>query len=400
MKPIQDQLKIIKRGIVELINEEELIKKLEEGRPLRVKAGFDPTAADLHLGHTVLIQKLKDFQDLGHEVCFLIGNFTASIGDPTGRNETRPPLSAEDIQKNVATYQEQVFKILDPQKTKVVFNGDWFGKWSASELIKLASRFTTARMMERDDFEKRYKAGTPIAIHEFLYPLLQGWDSVEMKADVEIGGTDQKFNVLMGRHLQRQVGQKEQVVLTLPLLEGLDGVDKMSKSKGNYVGITESPTQMFGKILSVNDELMWRYYLLLSEKTLETIEQLKKEVQSGTYHPKQAKVDLAKEIVTRFHSQEAAESAALEFENVFKKKDIPDDIETIELSATLLPISVAQLLCEQKLVESNSEARRLIGQQGVTLNSEKLSDIKHQITEVGDYLFKVGKRRFKKIVFK
>ncbi|MBF0493147.1 MAG: tyrosine--tRNA ligase [Deltaproteobacteria bacterium] len=399
MKSIAEQLKVIKRGIVELISEEELIKKLEERRPLRIKAGFDPTAPDLHLGHTVLLKKLKDFQALEHEVCFLIGNYTAGIGDPTGRNETRPPLSEEQIAENVKTYQEQVFKILDPGKTRLFYNADWFGKWSAVQLLKLQARITTARIQERDDFEKRHKAGTPVSLHELVYPLLQGWDSVEMKADVELGGTDQKFNLLMGRHLQKQVGQKEQAVLTLPLLEGLDGIEKMSKSKGNCIGIIEPPSEMFGKILSINDSLMWRYYDLLSALTSEEINSLKKQVGEGSFHPKQAKVNLAKEMVARFHSAPDAEHAAEEFDRVFKKKDLPEDVTTIEISSQRLPLLLTEVMVKNKLAESNSKARSLIGQNAVSLNNEKVSDLKYQFTRSGEFLLKVGKRHFLKIHF-
>ncbi len=399
MKSPAEQLEQIKRGCAELITESELIEKLREKRPLRIKAGFDPTAPDLHLGHTVLIQKLKDFQDLGHEVCFLIGDYTATIGDPTGRNETRPPLTRDAIQKNVKTYEEQVFKILDPKKTRVCFNSSWFEKWSVSEMIKLASRYTVARMLERDDFEKRYQAGQPLAIHEFLYPLLQGWDSVEMKADVELGGTDQKFNLLMGRHLQKQEGQAEQVVMTLPLLEGTDGIQKMSKSYHNYIGITESPQEMFGKLMSISDPLMWKYYELLSGKTLLEIQTLKEAVQNNSYHPKQAKVDLAKEIVARFHTPQWAEEAAQNFEKFFKQKEIPEEVEEVKFPASPQKKNLGQLLAEQGLAASNSDARRLIQQGGVSVNSEKFLDPRGEILMQGEYLLKVGKRKFKKIIF-
>ncbi len=400
MRPAEEQLEILKRGTSEIISEKELLKKLQKGKALKIKAGFDPTAPDLHLGHTVLLRKLKDFENLGHEVCFLIGDYTATIGDPTGRNETRPPLTLEEIRDNVKTYQEQVFKILDPQKAKIYFNSQWFGKWPASEMIKLAARYTVARMLERDDFEKRYKAGHALAVHEFLYPLLQGWDSVEMKADVELGGTDQKFNLLMGRHLQRQEGQEEQVIITLPLLEGLDGVEKMSKSKGNYVGITESSGEIFGKLMSINDDLMWRYYELLSDLNSLEIAKLKDQVAKGIYHPKQAKIDLAKRIVAHFHSQQEAQMAHERFEQLFKKKEIPDEIEKVILSASRDKKSLAQLIAEQGMASSNSEARRLIEQGGVTLNGEKVTDSKGEISLQGDYLIKVGKRKFKKVIFR
>lgn len=399
MKSPAEQLEILKKGVLEVISEAELLKKLQKAKPLLIKAGFDPTAPDLHLGHTVLLRKLKDFQDLGHQVCFLIGDYTATIGDPTGRNETRPPLTTDDIQRNVKTYQDQVFKVLDPQKTKVYFNSTWFGKWPASEMIKLSARYTVARMLERDDFEKRYKAGQPLAIHEFLYPLLQGWDSVEMKADVELGGTDQKFNLLMGRHLQRQENQEEQVIMTLPLLEGLDGIDKMSKSKGNYVGITESADEMFGKLMSITDELMWRYYELLTNLNASEISQLKKQVSEGSYHPKQAKVDLAKRIITDFHNSTLADSAGEKFDQLFKKKEVPDEVEEVILPGAASKKSLAQLIAEQAMAASNSEARRLIAQGGVSINGEKVSDSKHELDCQGEYLLKVGKRKFKKIKF-
>ena len=400
MKAAKAQLELLKQGVVEIIDEKELIKKLEKGKPLRIKAGYDPTAPDLHLGHTVLIRKLKTFQDLGHEVCFLIGDYTATIGDPSGRNETRPPLTPDEISKNVKTYEEQVYKILDPQKTKIYFNSKWFEQWPASEMIKLASRYTVARMLERDDFEKRYEAGHPLAVHEFLYPLLQGWDSVEMKADVELGGTDQKFNLLMGRHLQRQEKQEEQVVMTLPLLEGVDGVEKMSKSKGNYIGITESPDEIFGKLMSITDDLMWRYYELLTDLNPLEIKKLKDQVTKETYHPRQAKVDLAKKIVTDFHSRAAGDAAHGRFEQLFKKKEIPDAIEEVILLASADKKSLAQLISEQGMASSNSEARRLIAQGGVTVNGERFSESQGEIIMKGEYLLKVGKRKFKKGIFR
>ncbi len=400
MKSVSEQLEIIQRGSVEIIQLDELKKKLEEGRPLRIKAGFDPTAADLHLGHTVLLQKLKQFQNLGHEIQFLIGDYTAMIGDPSGRNETRPALSADAIAENVKTYQAQVFKILDPQKTRVVFNSEWLGKFTGQDMIRLASRYTVARMLERNDFEKRYKAGLPLAIHEFLYPLLQGWDSVVLKSDGELGGTDQKFNLLMGRTLQREEKQKEQVVLTMPLLEGTDGIQKMSKSYGNYIGIAESPHDMFGKVMSISDDLMWRYYELLSDQSLEEISQKKKNVAEGAYHPKQAKVDLAKEIIARFHSPSAAQAAEQEFEQVFKRKELPDEIEEVFLSSSDGKKSLVQLLTETGLTSSNSDARRMILQDAVSLNGEKIGDPKLELDQSGEYLLKVGKRKFKRVKFR
>ncbi|MCE9625661.1 MAG: tyrosine--tRNA ligase, partial [Deltaproteobacteria bacterium] len=315
-------LESIKKGAVEIISEAELAKKLAKGKPLRVKAGFDPTAPDLHFGHLVLLRKLKVFQDLGHQVCFLIGDYTAAIGDPSGRNETRPPLTRADIEKNVQTYKDQVFRVLDPKKTEVLYNSSWLDKFDGREMIRLASRYTVARMLERNDFEKRYKAGQSLAIHEFLYPLLQGWDSVAMKADVELGGTDQKFNLLMGRHLQHEEGQEAQVVLTLPLLEGLDGVDKMSKSKGNYIGVTESPESMFGKMMSVSDGLMWRYYELLTDHSEEEISKMRTDVAGGSLHPKAVKVRLAKEIISYLHSPEAASDAEAGFEKSFSQRQV------------------------------------------------------------------------------
>jgi len=384
---------------MEIIHEEELKKKLSKGKPLKIKAGFDPTAPDLHLGHTVLLRKLKTFQDLGHEVNFLIGDYTAAIGDPSGRNETRPALTADDIQKNVKTYKEQVFKILDREKTKIVFNSEWLDKFNGRDLIRLASRYTVARMLERDDFEKRYEAGHSLSIHEFLYPLLQGWDSVAMKADVELGGTDQKFNLLMGRHLQKQEGQEEQVVITLPLLEGLDGVEKMSKSKGNYVGVMEDADSMYGKLMSIPDDLMWKYYELLTDKPLSEIVQLKKGVAEGSFHPKKAKVNLAKDIVAQYHSKEAAEKAEEQFEKVFRNKEIPDQVEEVTLSSDSKRKPLATLLSELGLAASNSEAKRLLSQDAVTLNGERVRDPKIEVELQGEYLIKVGKRKFKKVKF-
>jgi tyrosyl-tRNA synthetase len=398
MKPVSEQMDLIQRGAVEIISEEELKKKLAKGKPLRIKAGFDPTAPDLHLGHTVLLRKLKTFQDLGHEVCFLIGDYTAAIGDPSGRNETRPPLSPEDIAKNVQTYKDQVFKILDPQKTKILFNSEWLEKFTGRDMIKLASRHTVARMLERDDFEKRYEAGHALAIHEFLYPLLQGWDSVAMKADVELGGTDQKFNLLMGRTLQKQEGQEEQVVMTLPLLEGLDGVEKMSKSKGNYIGVTDSPKEMFGKVMRISDELMWRYYELLSDLPLQEIRQLKEKVVSGSYHPKEAKIELAKEIVTRFHSKHLGQKAKEEFDKIFKDKGEPEFVEIIPVGSWVGKQALVPLIAVH-LYKSNSEVRRLITQGGIYLDNESVTDIKQELEPDREYILKVGKKEFRKIKF-
>lgn len=392
-------LKMIQRGAVEVISEEELVLKLKKGRPLRIKAGFDPTAPDLHLGHAVLIQKLRQFQDLGHHVIFLIGDFTAMIGDPSGRNETRPPLSEDQIQANVKTYQAQVFKILDPKKTEISFNATWLDKLSSRDVIRLASRETMARMMERDDFEKRYKKRDAIRIHEFLYPLIQGYDSVALKADVEIGGSDQKFNLLMGRELQRQYGQEPQVILTLPLLIGTDGVQKMSKSYGNYIGITESAHEIFGKVMSISDELMWLYYELLSERSMDEIRDLKKKVSEGKEHPKKIKAHLAKELVARFYNAKTASLAEFEFEKIFSKKKTPSEIEEIRFPCTSAKKSLINLLTELGMTESHSDARRMIQQNAVTLNGMRVADPKASLDELGDYLIQVGKRKFKKVRF-
>lgn len=394
MKPIQEQLEIIKRGATEIISEEELIEKLKRGKPLRVKAGFDPTAPDLHLGHTVLINKLKQFQDLGHKVIFLIGDFTARIGDPTGRSSTRPTLTNEEIQTNTKTYAEQVFKILDKEKTIIHFNSEWLGKMSVIDFAQLGAQSTVARMMERDDFKKRFQSGQDISILEFYYPLMQGYDSVALKADVELGGTDQKFNLLMGRTLQKRYGQEAQVVLTMPLLEGTDGVKKMSKSYGNYIGIFDEPKDMFGKVLSISDDLMWRYYELLSFRPMSEIEKLKNDVEAGTVHPKLAKVGLAKEIVTRFYNEETANRAEKEFEEVFAKKGLPEDIAEKEIALTSDGIGLVSLLAETKLVSSKGEARRMIAQGAVKINQEKIQDQNFSFTEKGKFLLQVGKRKF------
>lgn len=389
-----DHLKRIKRGIVELISEGELLAKLRKGKPLRVKAGFDPTAPDLHLGHTVLLQKLKTFQDLGHRVIFLIGDFTAMIGDPSGRNETRPTLTEREIQRNVKTYEEQVFKILDPKKTLVMFNSAWMAKMSSAELIRLASRHTVARMLERDDFEKRREKGDPIGLHEFFYPLIQGYDSVQLQADIEIGGTDQKFNLLVGRELQRQQGQEPQVVMTLPLLIGTDGVQKMSKSSGNVIGMTESPKEIFGKVMSLSDDLMWSYYELLSEKPLEEIEDLKKNVKNGSLHPKNVKVGLGKELAARFHGAPEAEAAAREFENVFSKKALPADIPSSTFKGE---ISLVEVLAKCGGFKSNSQIRQLITQGAVRVNEQKVTDIHYRLRSPGEYIVRAGPRWFNRV---
>lgn len=404
MIDITAQLSMIKRGAVELISEDELLEKLKKsiktGKPLRIKAGFDPTAPDLHLGHTVLIQKLKQFQELGHHIIFLIGDFTGMIGDPTGKSETRKPLTKEDVARNAETYKAQIFKILDEKKTEMVFNSQWMNNLSVSELIHLASKHTVARMLERDDFKKRYAGNRPIAIHEFLYPLIQGYDSVVLKADVELGGTDQKFNLLVGRELQREFGQEPQVVITMPLLEGTDGVQKMSKSLGNYIGITESPGEIFGKIMSVSDDLMVKYYELLSSLSNTELEELKQGLKNGTAHPRDAKVRLAKEITARFHGTDAAIKAASEFDKIFKSKGIPEDIEEKTITIQTDDIGVIDLLKATALAPSTSEARRLIQQGGVSIDGTKISDINLRLATNKDYLLKVGKRRFAKISFK
>jgi len=395
---IEATIEQIRRGAEEILVEEDLIEKLKEGRPLRIKAGFDPTAPDLHLGHTVLINKLRQFQDLGHEVIFLIGDFTGMIGDPTGKNITRKPLTREAVLENAKSYERQVFKILDPQKTTVVFNSSWMGEKSASDLIKLAARQTVARMLERDDFEKRYKGGQPIAIHEFLYPLVQGWDSVELKADVELGGTDQKFNLLMGRELQKQEGQRPQTILTMPILEGLDGVQKMSKSLDNYIGVSDAPGEMFGKIMSISDELMWRYYELLSFRPMDEVDALKREVEGGA-NPRDAKVSLAKEIVARFHSEEAAAEAEQEFVNRFRKGAIPNEMPEIEL-VSADGVAIANLLKEAGLTNSTSDAMRMIRQGAVKADGEKIEDTKLVVAAGSEQVFQVGKRRFARVTVK
>ena len=396
---IQETLAQLRYGADELLLESELLKKLEEGRRLVIKAGFDPTAPDLHLGHTVLINKLKQFQDAGHDVHFLIGDFTAMIGDPTGKNVTRKPLSREAVVENAKTYQEQVYKILDPVKTTVRFNSEWMGAMTSAELIQLAAKHTVARMLERDDFSKRYKGGQPIAIHEFLYPLIQGYDSVVMKADVELGGTDQKFNLLMGRHLQEVYGQKPQVVLTMPILEGLDGVQKMSKSLNNYIAIADAPDDMFGKIMSISDELMWRYFQLLSFKPMLEIEKWRQECQEGA-NPRNYKVALGQEIVARFHGSAAAQKALENFEARFQRGALPEDMPEIRLDVPAEGIAIANLLKAAALVETTSEAMRLIKQAAVKIDGEKIEDVKLVIKPETQHVYQVGKRKFAKITLK
>ncbi|KTD75709.1 tyrosine--tRNA ligase [Legionella waltersii] len=386
------------RGCDEVLPSPELERKLEKKGSLKIKAGFDPTAPDLHLGHTVLLNKLRQFQQLGHEVIFLIGDFTAMIGDPTGKNVTRMPLSEETVLENAKTYQHQVFKILDPDKTTVAFNSQWLAKFNAVDLIRLAATHTVARMLERDDFNKRYTSGQPIAIHEFLYPLLQGYDSVALKADVELGGTDQKFNLLMGRELQKHYGFEPQVVMMLPLIEGLDGVKKMSKSLNNYIGITETPDQMFGKLMSVSDELMWRYIDLLSFKTGAEIQKLKQSAAEGA-NPRDIKIDFAKEIVARFHDQAQAEHAHKEFIERFQKGIIPEDLEEIELNL-VEPIGLAQLLKQIHLTASTSESMRMVKQGAVKVNGNKIDDPSITLPSGNSYIIQVGKRRIAKLAIK
>ena len=392
---INEALAIIKRGSDELLLEAELVEKLKKGTPLRIKAGFDPTAPDLHLGHTVLINKLRHFQDLGHHVLFLIGDFTGMIGDPTGKSATRPPLTKEQVAENAKSYAEQVFKILDKDKTEIVFNSHWLTDLGAAGMLKLAASLTVARMLERDDFSKRFKGNQPIAIHEFMYPLLQGYDSVALKADVELGGTDQKFNLLMGRELQKQVGQAQQCVLTMPLLEGLDGVNKMSKSLGNYIGINEAPEIIFAKIMSISDDLMWRYIELLSFESLETIAKWKADVKAGE-NPRNIKVKFAQEIVARFHSQQDAEKALTDFQTR-AKGGIPDDVPEKRIDIGLQSIGIASLLKMAGLVESTSEAIRAIQQGGVKLDSQKVEDKNLQLNKGTTVVAQVGKRKFAKI---
>ncbi len=396
MVPVQQAMAEIRRGAEEILVESELIEKLETGRPLRIKAGFDPTAPDLHLGHTVLLNKLKQFQDLGHDVLFLIGDFTGMIGDPTGKNVTRKPLTPEQVQENAKSYQEQVFKILDPEKTKVVFNSHWMNKLSSADMIRLASNHTVARMLERDDFSKRYKGGQPIAIHEFLYPLIQGYDSVELEADVELGGTDQKFNLLMGRELQKAYGKPQQTILTMPILEGLDGVQKMSKSLNNYIGINDSPKDIFGKIMSISDDLMWRYIDLLSFRNVLEIQQWRDDVAAGR-NPIEIKKDFAQEIVTRFHSEQEGQQARDGFANQFKKGKIPDDIDEVILTVGDDGLAIANVLKEAGLTVSTSEAFRMIKQGAVKIDGDKVVDRQLVITKDVEHTIQVGKRRFAKV---
>ena len=400
---IDQQVTYLSRGAVQVVSPEDLRKKLlraeETGEPLRVKAGFDPTAPDLHLGHTVLVQKMKHFQDLGHQILFLIGDFTGRIGDPTGKSETRKPLSAEDVARNAETYKEQVFKILDPDKTRVVFNSSWLNQLSSQDFIKLAAQLTVARMLEREDFKQRFTNEKPIGVHEFLYPLIQGYDSVALHADIELGGTDQLFNLLTGRDLQRVWGQEPQVVIPLPLLEGLDGVNKMSKSLGNYIGICESPDDVYGKTMSMPDSLMFRYYELLSDFSPEEIARLKAEMEAGRAHPKEIKQQLARELTARFHDSEAAQRAAANFDKVFKQHELPEDLPEITLPAADEAVWLPRLLVQAGLVKGTGEARRMISQQAVSVNGEKVAEVEATVAAAGEVLLKVGKRRFCRVRF-
>ena len=393
---VEEDLRIVKRGCDELLVESEFARKLARSRatgvPLRVKLGLDPTAPDIHLGHTVVLNKLRQLQDLGHTVIFLIGDFTSMIGDPSGRNATRPPLTAEQIQENAKTYYAQASLVLDPARTEIRYNSEWCDPLGARGMIQLASRYTVARMMEREDFTRRFKGGIPISVHEFLYPLMQGYDSVILKADVELGGTDQKFNLLVGRELQKEYGQEQQCILTMPLLVGLDGVEKMSKSKNNYIGITEEPDSMFGKMMSISDELMWSYYELLSTKTLDEIAALKKATEEGM-NPRDVKVALAQEMITRFHNQAAAEQALANFEARFRDGAIPDEMPEVSLSA---PLGIVAILRDAGLASSGSEASRNIQQGGVKVDGQKVEDKGLQL-EAGTYVIQVGKRKFARV---
>jgi len=393
---MKENLNLIKRGIDELISEDELITKLKSKKQLIVKAGFDPTAPDLHLGHTVLINKLRHFQQLGHQIVFLIGDFTGMIGDPSGKNKTRPALDETEIKENAKSYKNQVFKILDPKLTDVRFNSEWSNKLGAEGIIKLASQYNLARMLERDDFNKRYKSNQTIALHEFLYPLIQANDSIALEADIELGGTDQKFNLLVGRELQRAYGQDPQVVITVPILEGLDGKNKMSKSLNNYVGIDESPSEMFGKIMSISDELMWRWFELLSFKSIDEIKALKADQVNGK-NPRDIKIELAKELIARFHDDQSANLAEENFINQFQKKNIPDDIEEVSITISESSIPLTNLLKESGMTSSASEAMRMIKQGAVRINEEKITDTKHIIDSGSSAIYQVGKRKFKKI---
>jgi len=401
MLPAQEQLEIIKRGAMEIIVEDDLLKKLEKSvasnKPLRVKAGFDPTAPDIHLGHTVLLNKMRQFQDLGHEVIFLIGDFTGMIGDPTGKSETRKHLTKEEVAENAKTYQTQIFKVLEPLKTKIVFNSEWMSKLGADDVIQLAARYTVARMLEREDFKKRYQAELPISIHEFLYPLIQGYDSVVLKADVELGGMDQKFNLLVGRELQKEYGQTPQSLVLMPLLEGLDGVNKMSKSLGNYIGINESMNEIFGKVMSVSDVLMIRYYELVSAVSLEDLDKIKADIKSGVLHPMEAKKKLAAELVDRFCGVGEGKKACEKFEKVFSKKNLPDVIPIVQITWEGKKMKLVKLMYTSGVASSNSDARRLIQQGAVEVDEAPVKDIDTELSDSQEYILRVGKKRFVKI---
>ena len=409
MLSAKEQFNIIKRGAVEIIVEDDLLKKLEHSasnnKPLRIKAGFDPTAPDIHLGHTVLLNKMRQFQELGHEVIFLIGDFTGMIGDPTGKSETRKHLSKEEVAENAKTYQQQIYKILDPKRTTIAFNSEWMAKMAAEQMIQLAAKHTVARMLEREDFKKRYQSEQPISIHEFLYPLIQGYDSVALRADVELGGTDQKFNLLVGRELQKEYGQQPQCIVMMPLLEGLDGVNKMSKSLGNYIGINEPAKEIFGKVMSVSDVLMLRYYELVSSVSLAGLEKIKADIGSGALHPMEAKKQLAAELVDRFCGNGEGAKARGEFEKVFSKKDLPDDIPVVEVTWDSGAIKLIKLMVLAKVANSNSDARRLIQQGGVEVDQQKITDVDYELPASASvtagslhYILRVGKKRFVKIV--
>ena len=403
--PVEEQMEYLRKGAVEIIREEELVAKLERSRrtgsPLTIKVGFDPSAPDLHLGHTVVLRKMKHFQDMGHRVVFLIGDFTGMIGDPTGQSKTRPVLTPEQVKQNAATYKKQVFKILHAKKTVIEFNSRWLGKLGAAGFIQLASKYTVARLLERDDFSRRYKGGQPIGLHEFLYPMAQAYDSVALKADVEMGGTDQTFNLLVGREVMREFGLEPQVVLTMPLLEGLDGVEKMSKSLGNYIGINEPPKEIYGKAMSISDTLMWRYWELCTDATVGEIAAMRRRVEAGELHPKQAKSDLARRLVADYHGAKAAAEAAAEFERIFARKETPEEVREVRLPSAPGPVWVPKLLVGIGLAKSNGEARRLIEQGGVYLDGERLSDTSREVpaTPTTTYLFKVGKRHFVRVSF-
>ena len=400
--PVDEQLGHIRRGSVDIIREEELAEKLKRaqktGKPLRVKAGFDPTAPDIHVGHTVLIRKMKHFQDLGHTVIFLIGDFTGMIGDPSGRSATRKQLTPDEVQQNAETYRQQIFKILDPQKTVIDFNSRWFNALGIEGFLRLAGKYTVARILEREDFSNRLKNQLPIAMHELLYPLVQGYDSVALEADVELGGTDQRFNLLVGRELQKEYGQEQQVVLTMPLLEGLDGVQKMSKSLGNYIGINEAPNEQFGKVMSISDDLMFRYYELLTDIPLNELQNLRKDVADGKRHPMDVKADLAAHIVRDYHDAEAADAGREEFNRVFRKRQNPEDVETKKISISAGPMRLTRLLTSLNLAPSNTEAQRLIESGAVHINDQRVADPKAEISQAGEYLIKVGKRRFLRLL--